>query len=1026
MLFCALSASAETLQELDRKVNKFELLMNPVPWHWRYKIGDVAGFEKPGFDDSSWKTEDSAEIEWGEEASACLRARITMPEKSAGVSIDGKRVSLVFRIDDGGTVYVNGVSEGEFKLNRPDAHKIVITEHASPGEVYNIAIKAYNNGGPGALEVCRLEFDGTSEIRNKLSQFIDSYRLARDLYKIVDNKDQAAYLSKLSDAVNSVDNTALTDGKLQRLVESIDTATSVLAEANKMLGDMSISVAGHAHIDMNWLWLWPETVEVCKNTFGTMCTLMDEYPGFVFTQSQPATYLAMQQQYPDIFARIKEKIKSGQWEVVGTTWTEGDMNMASGESIVRSIMYGKRYMKDQFGVESEICWEPDTFGHPWTLPQILAKSGIKYYYFMRTGHDDPVFWWQAPDGSKVLAYNCKSYNGDINDSEIVNDAFDFAKKTGLKDYLHTYGAGDHGGGPTRDMLNRVNTLQSREDYPQIKYTRVSDYFKNILKLKQDYPVWNNELNTIFEGCYTTHADVKRWNRESENLIPCAEKFSAIAANWGVQYPASDFVDSWRNTCFNQFHDILCGSAIHDSYIYSQELYEKATSQAKSARDKALESIAKQVATEGDGTPIVIFNSLSWQRTDPVEVESPFPGERTIVEVRDGQGGVIRAHNIGDKLVFTARDVPALGYKVFWAKQVESVGPGGVTADGTTIENQYFRVSVDRDKGIISEIYDKANGRSIIPQGTGSAILSVQSEKPHGMSAWSIGGIAEEKKLLEESEVILTESGPARACLMFDHTYGDSQFTQEVRLYDAVPRIDIRMTADWQEQGGPDKNSPMLRIDFPTSIKADKATFEIPFGSIDRPANGAEVPAQKWIDLSEAKYGVSLLNDCKYGFHVKDGVLGMTLLRAPYEPDPAPDKGIHEITYSLYPHRGDWRSAGTVMKGYELNEPLIALVTDKHQGTLPKFKSFLSVSAPNIVVTSLKRAEDDDSLILRFYETDGADCKAAIKLGLPVDSAVETDLMEREVGEKIPVKDGAFTVEVKKYEIKTYKLYRPKQ
>ena len=788
--------------------------------------------------------------------------------------------------------------------------------------------------------------------------------------------------------------------------------------------DITIYLVGHAHIDMNWLWLWPETVETCKNTFSTAMNLMTEFPGFVFSQSQPATYLAVQEQHPDVFARIKDAIKRGQWDATATTWTEGDLNMSSGESIVRSILYGKRYMKQQFGVESVVCWEPDTFGHPWTIPQILAKSGIKYYYHMRCSGPAPLYWWQSPDGSRVLAYSFGGYNSDISEGELARDALAFAKASGIRDYMRVYGVGDHGGGPTRAMLDTAVELQKRKDYPKLKFSSCRDYFDHVTGSGAKFPVHNGELNTIFEGCYTTHGDIKRWNRESENLIPCAEKFALIASEWGGQYPAGGFEHSWRNTGFNQFHDLLCGSAIHGSYEMSKKLYEEATSQAQGALNQSLDLIASRISTNGPGVPIVVFNPLSWTRTDKVEVPSPFAGEDIGVRITDGKGRVCAGQNLADKLRFTARDVPSLGYRVFWANRSTEPVATPVKATGTTIENSFFRLTIDPKAGVITELYDKLNNRSVIAPGSQAGVLQALWEDPHGMSAWTIGGITKTEDLLNATEVVASAAGPAKASVTVDHDYGKSKFSQEITLHDAVPRIDIKLTADWRELGGPDEPAPMIKVAFPVGVKDGRAAFEIPFGHIERPANGAEVPAQKWIDLSGPGYGVGLLNDCKYGFDVNKNVMRATLLRSSYDPDPTPDQGMHEMTYSLYPHRGDWRQANTVRRGCELNEPLIGRVTGKHTGTLPKLKTFVWVSEPNLIVTAFKKAEDDNSLILRFYETQGRPCKAKIALGMNARYVIETDLMERPIGKRVALKRGGFTVKVGKHEIKTYRLLRP--
>ncbi|MDI6827564.1 MAG: hypothetical protein QME62_03660, partial [Armatimonadota bacterium] len=396
-------------------------------------------------------------------------------------------------------------------------------------------------------------------------------------------------------------------------------ADSAIDETN--IKEYSVHLVGHAHIDMNWLWLWPETVEVCKNTFSTMLELMEEYPQFRFSQSQASAYLPIEEQFPDLFKKIRERVKSGQWEITGGTWTEGDLNMASGEAIVRQILYAKRYFLEKFGVEPKICWEPDTFGHAWTIPQILAKSGIKYYYFMRCGKNEPVFWWESPDGSRVLAFNRGSYNGPINES-IKDAVIDLAKRYDVKDAMFVYGVGDHGGGPTREDIEKALELGKRKDFPNVKFDTAVGFFDTILAQKKDFPVIRDELNFVFRGCYTSHSDIKKMNRTLENLLPTAELFSAMASPFGFKYPDTDFVIAWRNTCFNQFHDILDGTAIHGSYEYSKQLFDEAHAIGDKALKGALKTLSAEVNTLGAGIPLIVFNPLSWQRTDSVSLPLP--------------------------------------------------------------------------------------------------------------------------------------------------------------------------------------------------------------------------------------------------------------------------------------------------------------------------------------------------------------------------------------------------------------------
>lgn len=787
-------------------------------------------------------------------------------------------------------------------------------------------------------------------------------------------------------------------------------------------GKLGVSMIGHAHIDFAYLWAWPETVNVLQKTFSSVSGLMDEYP-FVFSQSQAGLYAETKRVWPETYAKIRERVERGQWDVsTAGAWSEGDTNMSSGEAIVRSILLGKRFIKNEFGIEPSVGWAPDTFGHPWTLPQILAKSGTKFYYYSR-GPGKPLFWWQSPDGSRVLAYRFGHYNSPVDREKIVSDAQEFQKQSGVSEYMRLYGVGDHGGGPTRAHLETITGMQAHMDYPSLLFSSAISYFEKVAKSGHSFPVVNSELNPVFTGCYTSHADIKRYNRECENSLASAEAISLIASDFGAPYPADQFGGSWRRTCFNQFHDILCGTAINEAYVFARQLRNEVVAQTTAAVNASVKALGSKIDTRGGGIPIVVYNPLAWTRTDFVNVQSPFAGQATAVKITDASGRAYAGRNLGNRLMFTARNVPAMGYKVFWVNRIDKPLGSNVAANGSVAENQFFRVQLEPHKGVIVGIYDKLNRRNVTLPGRYTGILQILSEDSRGMSAWTLGQIKGTKTLLDESEMVRVDTGPAKVTLQYDHRYGRSIFTQELTLYDAVPRIDIKLAADWREPWVKDKTTPMLKIAFPLNLGSSSATFEIPFGSIKRPKDGREAVGQKWADLSDSGYGVSILNDCKYGFDVTGNTMRMSLIRTPHKPDPQADLGMQEMTFSIYPHKGDWRSAGTVRRGYELNQPLIAVVAGAHEGTLPEEKSFLSVSAANLVVTALKKAEDDDGIIVRLYETNGEACQTRIRVGLAARAVVETDLMENPIGEPQSVTGGEFSTKVGKYEIKTYKILR---
>ena len=1011
--------AADPLSQLDSAAKSYIQAVND----WSYKVGDVAGGERPDLDDRDWKVA-SPEISWGDGPVAWARKRIVIPERVHAFPTVGSRIALDLNADDGGQVYVNGVLKQRF--GGENGH-VILTESAKPGETILVAVRMVNKSGPGRLITAMLDIEGIRPISDMARRLTQDYRLAEEMTKLLPEAGTPECRTALSGCLGHVDFTALDRGDTQAFATSLQAAESGLAPFSRLAQQFTGDLVGHAHIDMNWLWLWPETVEVCQNTFGSVTQLMSEYPEFKFSQSQPTTYKAVQDTMPKLFAKIQRYVKEGRWEVTGGTWVENDMNMASGESIVRQILLAKRYNKDNFGVESEVCWQPDTFGHPWTMPQIIKKSGLKYYVFSRCGVGKRVFWWQGADGSRVLAFNTRGYNGAIGDY-LPEYTLRTAKETGAKDVANLYGVGDHGGGPTKQDIENVSELRKRAVVPQIKFSSIGEFFRRALSQKRDYPIVDQELNFIFQGCYTTHGDIKLMNRKSENLLPAAEAFAAIASKFGKVYPSDDFRASWQDACFNQFHDIICGSAIHASYDYSRGLFEKLEKQANTDLDSSLKCVVDRIDTRGEGIPVVVFNSLAWSRTDVAEIACPYSEKYGEMYVADAVGRKLPAQRIGDRIIFLARDVPSLGYSTFWLRRGSlpmSPGSGARgSSDSSTcrIENEYLAVEVNRKTGAISSIFDKLANRRVLGAGKSGGVLQALAEAPRNMSAWEIGRIESTTELSKVRVVEPLQLGPVSSSVRIDQMWNTSLFAQDVILYAGVPRLDIHLTADWREVGSQQKGSTMMKVAFPVNVNSGKATFEIPFGSIERKTDGAEVPALKWIDLSGKGYGVSLLNNCKYGHDVNGSTMRLTLLRSSYDPDPKPDVGMHEMTYSVYPHSGDWRKAGTVRRAYELNNPLIANVTNVHKGTFLRTRCFVGIKPNNLIVTAFKKAEDGDGYILRFYESSGSPCQTRVWVDPAFKSWSEVNLVEEPMGKRGGAIGGkTISLPVGKYEIKTLRL-----
>lgn len=842
--------------------------------------------------------------------------------------------------------------------------------------------------------------------------------------------------------------------------ELIESAEKILEPIGEVAKTFTIHYVGHAHIDMNWLWDWPETVDTSYKTFTTAMRLMEEFPDFKFSQSQTSVYSAMEKYSPETFEMIKKKVRDGQWEVTANFWVEGDKNLASGESLIRHILYTKRYFKEKFGFSYDkvkIDWEPDTFGHHWMHPQILRKSGITRYYFCRAGRGPRIFWWSAPDGSKVLAWDDNKlwYLGPVKPEDVV-EAVTLYEQTGMKDYLVVYGVGDHGGGPTRRDLQLIQEMKSWPIFPKVKCSTTDEFFSIAERYGDRFPIVNDELNFVFRGCYTSQSNIKEANRKAENLLTSAEVLALLSKKLTGKMPPKELMDeAWINTLFNQFHDILPGSGIPETYKYAQGLYQNAKASGNMVKELALKAIVRDIDTDVNlgvkAVPIVVFNPLPWKRTDVVTVDiyDVFNEKEHLVLIDENKKAIPVQYKeysffqTALRTTFVAEDVPGYGYKTYYLKyregekissmiKVEDMYKGQVTESGVrassiyTVENQFYKITVNAGIGAITSIVDKSTGKELLPEDGKAGLLQILYEAPHPMSAWEIGQIVRTVDLDKDATVEVVETGPARAIVRSRRKYNDSEFILDIILSNDVPRIDFRLEIFWLERGSKELGVPMLKVSFPVDITSGKARFDIPFGSIERNPDGSEVPSQKWVDLTGTdkdgnKLGITVLSSVKYGFDVTENRIRMTLLRSSYEPDPLPERGKYEFTFSLYPHIGELNPARLIKIGNEFNYPFIPYVTDIHKGRFDKTMEVIIVEPENAIVSIMKKAEDNDDVILRVYEADGKETSAKIMLNIPCSSYIETDLIEQPVGVERQIVGKTISLDLKPYEIKTIRI-----
>ena len=1077
-LVCSTVASVQQEDHSDPykpTLDRLASLLEQNETEWRFH-SDVPHPEDPGLNDSDWNSiaVRNASGPGGGHADEhqftgtnVFRRWIEIPEKINGYATQGSRVTLDLRFGSPGSLMITVFSSGAilYRGSDDDILPVLLTESAQPGQKFLVAARVVAADG-----VHSEFFHSKLIIQPPASRpdpgFLRTEILAAGPIISAYQDGKAEREQELDAAVKSIDFSPLDHGDQVGFDTSIRAAQSKLEDLKPFMQQFTIRIVGNSHIDMAWLWPWTETVEVVRNTFRSVLDLMREYPDFKFTMSSARAYEWMQEKYPDLFQEITQRVKEGRWEVIGGMWVEPDLNMPDGESLVRQILVGKRYFQKNFGVDVKIGWNPDSFGYNWQLPQIYKKSGMDYFVTQKllwahefTTFPYKLFWWQAPDGSRLLTYFPHDYAGGIDAVPLANDLSVWMpsiygpKLTDHPEMMHLYGVGDHGGGPTRVMLDHADQLRASDAvFPKLQFSFATDFFNDLEKKLPDMqvPTWDGELYFQYHrGVFTTQAETKRRIRQAEELVLNAEKFSSIASLYGRAYPHDGMELNWKRLLFDHFHDIMPGSGIAVNYLDAKRNLETVDRFAEDTARISLHEIAAHANTEGNGVPVMVFNSLSWPRTDVTELEAQLPVPATQIAVVDSKGKSAETQLLDldpathrAKFLVLAR-TPSLGYETYFVRAAAAAAPvhsmlkASASPKEDVLENEFIRVKIDPQTGCMTSLFDKRSGtESLAPAETDTGgpkdrvcgnLLQTFVDKPKQWDAWNIDADFEKQHwdLDKADEVKLTEDGSLRKVIEIRNHFQNSTFVRDVIVYAGVPRVDVKMTAEWHEK------HILLKVAFPVSAHSNHATYEIPFGSVERPTTRNtpaekaqfEVPAHRWADISDEKNGLSLLNDCKYGYDAKGNVLRLSLLRSPEWPDPHADEGHHEFTYSLYPHGGGWKDALTIRQGYQLNYKLLSMQVDKHAGALPAEHSFVQTPSDNIVISAVKKAEDDNGLILRFYEWAGKTGPVQVQLPPGAISASETDLMERPIG-SLSLQKYEVEVSTKPYEIKTIKVEYP--
>lgn len=1023
--------------KLDRMLEAMDRFMIETEFFYKMEDLDRAEAARPELDLSDWRplTERALKRDQGV---TWVRAAFEVPESCLDIPIRGSQLRVM--TENGRAmfapleVYIDGrlaLSERswmDFKC--PEG---IVTERAEPGRRHTVAF--------------RFDFGDKCYWLNDFSLRILSDAVEKNAMHIRSIIEELQYMEGFDGADAPLAQSyalleAAADTGSVRAVRRAEAESRALFEGFRdRVKRSQVYLVGHAHIDMNWFWSMEETRDIVRRDFETMTNLMDEYPDFKFSQSQCATYDIAREDCPEIFEKIKTRAAEGRWDVTASTWVEGDLNMAQGESIARHVLYAKRFLKDHFGSLPAIMWCPDTFGHPATLPQILKKTGIRRYYHMRCGlgvgaHEDqgfsmlddsrqtPVYWWTGADGSRVLTVNT-IYNRTLDTRGILR-ASRRMSKLGVDKAMLAYGVGDHGGGPTRRDIDWVREIRDFPTVPGILFATTDEYYGAIEAGGYSLPERAGEMNFVFDGCYTTHADVKRGNRLCEQKLMATEALCVIAGDFGMAYPMEELRALWRRTLFNQFHDILDGSGVKDTYRFTSAEYDNILNRLGALEAAASSAIAARL---GGGEP------NGWAALNP----SGFAASGTVrVPAAEGKtyralgpGGETYPCQSGDgEVLVSLRNVPANGALAFSLEEE----PSPERAEAVTMEGGYYRVNtrfyeieIKADNGQITTLYDRANDwyvvrREEIGWRLKNGVLNqlqVHMEEPTPMSGWTIGNVRSVETLLSGAKSQVVASGPAEIRIRFEHRFRESAIRQDIVIGPDSPVIRFETQADWREWGDFDRDAPMLKAYFAPSVQNHDAVYEIPFGTIARPADDHEYPALGWVDISDGARGFALLNDCKHGHRCRGNGLELTLIRSGWLPDQKSDVGAHQFTYAILPHTGGWRTAGVPVAAQALQRPLTAF----RAGSGAERFSLLSLESARAILSGVKRAEDGQDLIVRVYNPSAEPAEAELILGFDADCAAPADLLENPAGEPLPVINRRVRLGLAPCEILTLRIAR---
>jgi len=999
--------------------------------NWKIRQARYRGWGDYKYLDKKWRPIKVGQYWGGDDVTAFFKQRIRIPK-----AMQGDKVALQIFLGGDSLVTVNGKPYHGLDIFR---NELPLTEKAKAGEVFDVEIESYIN------------YQGIKPNKNDIvaSDLVSIDKEVRDAYwdlwcaakllniENIDVKLRDFIETNLWEAMKVIPLREDDPAAFRKAVlKARKMVRKTIYDSDRFKAEGVMYLVGHSHLDVVYMWPYKEFIRKVGRTHATMLRLMEEYPEFRFCQSQAKIYADMKKYYPDIFKQVRKRIAEGRWDAVGAFWVEPDCHLISGESFVRQIMYGQKFFKENFGITSRTCWQPDVFGVSWGLPQILARSGIEYFVTNKMvpwNDTNPwnrhTFWWEGLDGSRVLGIVPPGHFMGTADADVIDKQWKaFRDKSEVGATLHVYGWGDGGGGVDPEMIESGLRYRDMPGLVNMEFTGAEEAFDRIAARAADarIDVLRDEIYLeAHRGTYTHKGRLKKLNRRAELLYREAEMMSALVWTQTGRYPRKQLDDGWIDLLNCQFHDSLPGTHVPPVYLDLLADYERIFAVGETVRSKAAAALAGSATDTPDS--LVVFNSMLRTRSGIASAPETTVKGSTITDY-DGialpQQSVETIDGTRERL-FKVSDVPSVGFAGLTLKRERKPkrGDSSLSVTKSKLENEHLRAKFNAD-GELTSLWDKDNRREVLVRGGKGNSFQLFEDTPGKYDAWDIVETYMDHPIdiSGGARIGVDERGPLRASLRLEKKFGGSRLVQRISLCAGARALVFETSIDWVER------QRLLKVAFPVEINASYATYDIAYGNMPR-ANHTntshdrarfEVPAHQWMDLSQHDYGVSLLNDCKYGCDVHGKVMRLTLLKGSISPDPKADMENHLFAYALYPHAGDWCAGGTVAEAMAFNSPMLVLPRSARSAAKVSGSSLLGCTAGNLRLEAVKRSEDGKALVVRLVDRHNASTKAKLIFDRPVKAAWSCDLTEKPE-KKLRTRGNSVVFTGRPYEILTLRV-----